>query len=126
MPTPIRGKQPDDFGSQPNIKNATNEYLALLLQGVQAQLDASASKDSVESLSKQFDDFKKELNARLDLISNVQIAAIAREQKALAQKQMEETEASLRKIVTIQASILLSSITVIVGLVLNFIFKFLK
>lgn len=110
--------------SEPKKDDIT--YLTLLIQNIQAQLEHTASKDSVEAVSRRVDELNVEMKKRFDNLSDVQIASIRQQQQKIAEKQIEEEHASLRKIVTIQASILVSSLTVIVGLVLNFIFKFLK
>lgn len=104
----------------------TNAYLVLLIQQLQKQVDQCASKDSVLDLAKRLEEMNTTLLKRIDDLGNVKIAALADEQKKLMAQHDVDLQASMRRVIAVQTTILLSALTAIIGLVLNFIFKFIK
>lgn len=98
----------------------------MLIQALQKQVDNCATKESVDSLAKRFDATTSDLVRRIEEITTVRIEQLAKEQETLLKQNNQRAQDSLKRIVAVQATILLTALTTIIGLLANFFFKFIK
>ncbi len=108
----------EESGVDPRVLPAgpvENTYLLLLLETMQRQLATTASRETIADMERRLDVTLDGLGTRLKSVEETQRQQQEAQQKAAV--------ASMRHILAIQTSVLVSIITTIAGLIVNFAWK---